>query len=63
MMPHKSWEIGGLAVLLLLYFYGVWPAFSKTANSGWKWNYCLISGVLIIAATAGLLCFLRSTRR
>jgi len=30
MMPHKSWEIGGLAVLLLLYFYGVWSAFSKT---------------------------------
>ena len=63
MMPHKGWEIGGLIVLLGLYFYGVWYGLSKAASSGWKGNYCVVAGVLIIAATGCLFGFLRSTRR
>lgn len=63
MMPHKSWEVGGLIVLLALYFYGAWYGISKAAASGWKWNYCLLAGVLIVAAGVWLIWFLRGTRR
>ena len=63
MMPHKYWEAGGLIVLLALYFSGIWYGVSKAAASGWKWNYCLIAGVLIVVVGVWLIWFLRGTRR
>ena len=62
MMPHKGWEISGLAIVLLLYFWMTWYLLDKAAHSGWKWNYCLGAGALIVFAGAAILLFLRSTR-
>ena len=62
MMPHKGWEISGLAIVFLLYFGMAWYLLAKAAHSGWKWNYCLGAGALIMIAGAAILLFLRSTR-
>ncbi|PYP89263.1 MAG: hypothetical protein DMG65_13935 [Candidatus Angelobacter sp. Gp1-AA117] len=63
MMPHKSWEITGLIVILAFYVWVSWYVLSKAAHSGWKWNYCLVAGLWIILAGTAILLFLRSTRR
>jgi hypothetical protein len=63
MMPHKHWERGFLLGLFALYGIGAWYAISKTAASGWKWSYCMIAGLLIVAAGSWLVWFLQYMRR
>ena len=62
MMPHKTWEISSLAVVLLLYFWMAWHAIAAAARSGWKWYYCLGAGALIVFIGTGIFLFLRHTR-
>jgi len=63
MMPHKTWEVSGLIVILLVYVWLSWYVLSRAAHSGWKWNYCLGAGIWIAGAGTAILLFLRSARR